>query len=324
MHIAEQTIDHLLHIGANVYEYNAKNLPLYLKAAYNLSVMHIAGVDCLLAKPIETINLATMRKQRTQLTKYAGIECVLYFEKTSPYIKRKLTEEGIPFIIENKNVYLPFLAMVLSNEKERFVPKVKKISFATQRLLLTALYEHWHDINLTDIARYLDISKMTVSRCFDQAQSLGLPVISELGKERRFIWKKDARAFFELIKNYLQNPVAKTYCLDAAFTSKKVYKFGSMSALSYYGDINDNDYATYALTKAQAKDLDIYNLEQVPDNEQPQAILQVLQYEIPFGKKRAIDPITAYLSLDMDDKQDPRVEQVFNKIMEEMVYGKRN
>jgi ligand-binding sensor protein len=316
-----RTIEQLLHTSAEVRNYSAyNNLPLYLKAAYDVSILRVAGVDCLLVKPKETAKLVSIRKHRQQLAKIAGLECVLHFDKISLYIKQKLIEEGIPFIIENKEVYMPFLGVVLCNKKERILPKLKNISFNTQWLLLTALYDNWRTVNVTEAARKLDVSKMTVSRCFDQIQAAEIPLICQTHRERLFSWEGNSKGLCDLIMPYLRNPVFKEYRLDE-YLSGKHFLFGGMSALSRYSILNDNEFLTYAITKRQCKSLDLESLKQVPENEQPLLLLQVLHYEVQFPNKIAIDPVSAYLSLDEHDKQDPRIKIAFSRILEEYIYG---
>lgn len=57
-----------------------------------------------------------------------------FFDSTSFYIKEKLLEEGIPFVLKDKQVYLPFIGYLLSNENERKISPVHLISFLTQKL----------------------------------------------------------------------------------------------------------------------------------------------------------------------------------------------
>ncbi|MGL4668725.1 MAG: hypothetical protein ACRCWR_12465 [Saezia sp.] len=257
------------------------------------------------------------------MAKMTGLECVLYFEKTSPYIKRKLTEESIPFIVENKDVYLPFLGMVLSTDKERVLPTVGKISFNTQRLLLTALYERWKNINSSEASRVLRVSKMTISRCFDQLQALELPLVHETAKERRFVWEGKIEDYWKIILPYLRNPVFKKYRLDENL-SQNNFLLGGVSALCHYSMLSDNDYLTYAITKQQEKDLKLVDFEQVPVTEQPLVLVTVIQYKVKFPDNMAIDPVTAYLTLDEAEKQEPRIKMALEEILEEHVYGWRN
>ena len=55
-------------------------------------------------------------------------------------------EEGIPFVIDGKQLFLPFIGYLLSNENERELAPVHLISFLTQKMLLVAIYEKWNDV----------------------------------------------------------------------------------------------------------------------------------------------------------------------------------
>lgn len=318
-----ETIQKLLHINARVSSYNATKLPLYLRNAYKLSLLRIADMDCLLAKPDEDINLTSLRKQRIQLMKLTGLECVIHFVHASTYIKRKLTEEGVPFIIEGKDVYLPFLGIALSHSKDRVVKAVEKISFSTQRLLLTALYQHWNGLNLSGAAKVLNVSKMTISRCYNQIQAVGLPFIQKTDKECRFVWEDSPQAYWSLIGPHLRNPVKQEYRLDTPIPIGD-YLPGGMTALCQYSMLNDNTYPTYAITALQEKELALQDVDQVPEREQPMALIQVMQYAVHFRNGDATDPITAFLSLKKQDREDPRVTDALNEILEEQVYGQRH
>lgn len=62
-------------------------------------------------------------------------------------------EEGIPFVIENKQVYLPFIGYLISNEGEKKLPPVHLISFLTQKLLFVAIYEKWNEVKVSEAAK---------------------------------------------------------------------------------------------------------------------------------------------------------------------------
>ena len=55
-------------------------------------------------------------------------------------------EEGIPFVIEGKQVFLPFIGYLSSKSNERELSPVHLISFLTQKMLLLAIYERWMEV----------------------------------------------------------------------------------------------------------------------------------------------------------------------------------
>ena len=72
----------------------------------------------------------------------------------------------------------------------------------------------------------------------------------------------------------------------------------------------------YGMTKKMAADRKLSTQPQVPSDEIPVAIVQVLGYELPFQNYNAIDPLTAILSLTPEEQEDPRVEGAIQEIEE--------
>lgn len=317
-----QTIELLLHVEIKVQNFEAINLPIYLKNTYDFSIFRLEKIKMLAAIPKEPVTLTALRKQRCQLIKTTGLECVFCFKNIRSYTKKKMIEEGISFIIKDKDVYLPFLGIALNSEAERRVKIAKTISFSTQKLLLTALYKRWNRINLSDTANLLNVSKMTVTRSFDELETLGLPFVCKTKKERSFIQNQSQKAYWNLIYPYLRYPVFKEYRLDT--NSNYNLPLGGISALSQYSMLSDNAYPTYAIDRRDASDLFLNKELQLPEDEQPAVLIQIMYYMIFFGKdKAAIDPITAYLTLKEEERQDPRIELAWEEIMEEYIYGSR-
>jgi hypothetical protein len=298
-------------------------LPLYLVGNYQLNIIKINEIQCLLAEPMGDINLSSLRKQWNQLKKITQMECVLFFENLKSYTKQKLIEETIPFIHKDKQIYMPFIGIALTDQEERLLPEVREISYLTQKLLLVAIYQKWAKISLTNAAKVLCISKMSVTRCFDELDVLGVPVIMKSGKNRYFVWEQNPLELWNLVNPFLRNPVAKEYRLEKALENSDL-PLGGMSALSSYTLLNDNEYRTCAITKELAKNLQINALSIVPKGEEPTEIIQVIQYEIPYGEGTAVDPLTAILSLSNEERLDPRVEAAIEEILEERVNVKRN
>jgi len=314
-------IEDTLHLTANVSAYDRPDaLPLYLRNGYELYNLTVQNIPCLLAKPKEQSNLTVLRKQSGQLKKTTGLDCVLCLEDVRLYTKEKMLSEGIPFIIAGQQIYMPFLGVALSKNGAREIPHVESISFSTQRLLLTAIYEGWTQATLTETAKTLGMSKMSITRCFDELQSLGLPLIKSEGKTRRFIWEDNRRALWEAVLPFLKNPVAQQYSFGNK-TNLGILKQGGISAICHYSMLADNPYTVYAASKDKAKTLDLGKIPVIPKDEIPEMVVQVIRYDIEYKDSVAIDPLTAILSLTDEDKNDPRVEAAIHEILEECLNG---
>lgn len=309
-------IEKLLHLKAKESAFEqATVLPLYLKNAYKFSILKLAGVECLAAKPKEKINLATLRKHYKQLKKITELECVFFFDELNRYAKQRMTAEGIPFIIESKQIYMPFLGVAIG-QMNRQLEEVNEISFLTQKLLLSAVYWHWRKVPLHEAAGLTNVSDMSVSRCFDEIEAVGLPLIHKEGRNRYFVWQSGKRQLWEMIIPFLRNPVYKTYLLEENILSDSLI-LGGISAISHFSMLADNTYRTYAVTKSTAREMQLQKQACVPVGDVPAVIVQVMQYCIPFKDCRAVDPLTAALSVTQREKSDPRVEAAIDEILEE-------
>ena len=313
-------IEETLHITADVSIYpNSDTLPLYLRNGYDLYTMTVQGVRCLLALPKEPVNLSALRKQCGQLKKLTGLDCVLCLENVRIYTKEKMLSEGIPFVIAGQQIYMPFLGIALNKNGMREVPRTEQISYSTQKLLLTAIYQRWATMTLTEAAKVLGMSKMSITRCFDELQALGLLLVKSEAKMRRFIWEDSRRALWEATSPFLRNPVARQYRLDSNVDIATA-KLGGMSALCHYSMLADNPYTIYAVSKDAAKTMDLGKMPLIPDDEAPSMVIHVMRYELEYHDARAIDPLTAILSVTGDDKADPRVEAAIEKVLEDYLH----
>jgi hypothetical protein len=274
------------------------------------------GMKYLLAQPKEQGNLTELRKQSQQLKKLSGLDVVLCLENIRIYTKEKLLAEGIPFVIVGKQVYMPFMGIVLSNCESREIAPTDKISFSTQRLLLTAIYQRWTNKTLTESANILGVSKMTITRCFDEIQALGMGFIEANRKTRCFTWKDSRRDLWDAALPLLRTPVVQAYRLGEIMDVVSS-KLGGMSAICHYSMLADNPFKVLAITKDTAKVLSQKLLRPIPDEETPAMIVQVMHYDMEYRDNSAIDPLSAILSISDEDYSDPRVEAAINVILEE-------
>jgi len=248
------------------------------------------------------------------------MDVVLCLDSVRVYTKEQMLAEGIPFIIPGKDIYMPFLGVALSMSSTRELPSIKKISYLTQKLLLTAIYEGWTDLTLTETAGKLGISKMSVSRCFSELQAMGLQMVKNDRKMRRFLWEKNRRALWEATLPFLNNPIVQEYHLKEHMDIKHK-KLSGMSAISHYSMLNDNNYVTYSVSSDVSRTLVLPKNILVPENEIPFMVLQVMRYEVDYNDSPAIDPLSAILTLSDEDKENPRVASAIDEILEGCLDG---
>ena len=269
--------------------------------------------------PKDDIGLVVLRRDRAGVEKITGLNCAVFLDRTTFYIKEKMIEEGIPFVIDRKQVFLPFIGYLLSKENERELAPVHLISFLTQKMLLMAIYERWNEVKVSDAAKRLEVSTKSASRCFDELEYLNIDVLGMKGKSRVIDIPDEREQLWQQIKNVLRNPVIRRFILreDIKFEKK-----AGLSALCEYSLLSDNVYPIYAVTKKELKDSGVKAEKQVSELEEIGCVVLELGYFIDFLGKGFQDPLSVVLSLTGDEQEEERVDISINEMLEEYVWSK--
>ena len=162
------------------------------------------------------VGLVMLRRDRAGVEKMTELNCAIFLDRTTFYIKERLMEEGIPFVIDGKQVFLPFIGYLLSKGNERELAPVHLISFLTQKMLLIAIYERWNEVKVSDAAKRMRVSTKSASRCFDELEYLNINVLGMKGKsrvinipdDRKQLWQQIESGFIENV--YMKNVQAGT------------------------------------------------------------------------------------------------------------------
>ena len=291
-------------------------LPLIYKSLYKIYTVSSNGVVWLALEPKDKLGLSQLRKNRAYLEKMKQVNCVLFLEEATFYSVDKMKEEGIPYVLKGKEIFLPFLGMLLSNNGQRIIKPVHIISFLTQKILLTGLYEEFDKATVTLIAQKMDVSKMAVSKCFDEIEYLGIDVMDLKGKSRAISMNMGKKACWEIIKPFLRTPIIKRFVFeeDANLQIK-----AGISALSEYSMLADNSYPTYAVTKQDLSSSGIKELKEAVKGDTIGSIVLEVGYHIDTIKPHVQDPLSVLLSIE-DEMDDERVEGCSLEMLEEYVW----
>ncbi|MCM1081976.1 MAG: helix-turn-helix domain-containing protein [Clostridium sp.] len=300
-------------IGVSVY-LDCIELSRAFENTYDFYIIKMDGLEWLVAEPLMRFSLSFMRKHQRLMKILSGMECALYLKNQSIYIRNKMVEEGIPFIIWDKMVFLPFLDILVYARADKTIMPVEKIAFLTQKLMLLALYEKWQDMSAQEIAEKLNVTTMAVRKCFDEIQYLKLPVIKDVGRARLLSINASPKELWNLLEPVFRNPVIKTFEFIEDISAN--IKSGS-SAICHYFGLQDNVYPTYAVTKRDLQRFQIKTREQALDDDEIGCVVQELGYCINFNGTGFVDPLTVYLSMGNEQKQNSKVKACVDAILKE-------
>ena len=162
------------------------------------------------------------------------------------------------------------------------------------------------------------MSRMSITRCFDEIDALGMPFLKINGRSRRFFARNDKKVMWEEIRPFLRNPIIHEFRPERKPDADMV--LSGISALAEYSMLGEDNYVTYAISKAQVGALGLKSIREIPKNEEPVCIVQEMGYILPFEKGNVIDPLSLTLILSEEKMKDPRVESSVNEMLEEFVW----
>ncbi|WP_448863364.1 hypothetical protein [Dorea sp.] len=296
-----------------------KKLPLAYRGRYNIFTVETNGALWIAIQPKDNVGLVLLRRDRACVEKMTGLNCAIFLEQTTFYIREKMMEEGIPFVIDGKQVFLPFIGYLLSKSNERELPPVHLISFLTQKMLLVAIYERWIEMKVSDVAKQLGVSTKSASRCFDELEYLNIGVLGMKGKSRVINIPDDRKQLWQQIERVLRNPVIRRFILRK---DMKLEKKAGISALCEYSLLSDNAYPTYAVTKKELKASGVKVEKQASELEEMGCVVLELGYFIDFWGKGLQDPLSVALSQTREEQEEERVEISINEMLEEYVWSR--
>lgn len=304
---------------ASVKEYDAKGkVSLFLAGSYTYYLVNILGVDFIAVQPLENYTILQIQKHLHTIEEKTGYRAVYIAEVITSYKRKKLITSLIPFISLEGQLFLPFLGMYLEekrkkNEEKRFV---KRFTPAMQFIYLMILYSHKASVTQEEICKASGLSAMTVSRALEAFVDIGLLTYKIVGKTgRKKIYRcEDKKRYFETGRDYLTNPVKRSFYIQEIPEGMKLYTSG-LSAVSDKTMLGEPEHLIVAASPEQESELLKYKIPQEIGIEESYPEVQVMKYNVEaLAKDGYVDVVTIIWSL---IEKDDRIELAIDELMEE-------
>jgi hypothetical protein len=318
--VAERYLKKNIDSSIRIKPWNRKNImPIFLRNMYDFHEMTILREKYIIIEIINDIpDVNAVKKHIDRIEALTGKKAVLLYKKITRYRRNSLIENRIPFIIENGQIYLPFLGVILNNkiksindednEEDNYFPTSTQLSY------LYFLYNKEEVINTTDFSKKMNFTKMTASRALNDLYDLNLltyEVGGKTGRSKEYKRIADPEYFIKGI-DYVKSPIGKI-----VYVKQKPIGtlYAGLDALAKQTMLNLPDYTVVAMGKEVFKNQDIEiikNKDIIKDKKLTE--LQIWDYDPrEFSDKNYVDTLSLYASLKED--KDERIEQALEEVL---------
>ncbi|MCA9176046.1 MAG: hypothetical protein KDB14_16285 [Planctomycetales bacterium] len=322
MPILEQQIPEYLHqtLGVRTHAIawdGASRLPAFLTARYRFALMDLEGRELLLMvdEDHDPEPPATVRKHAEQVrAKWSG-PVVYVRDRVTAYNRKRLIEQRVPFIVPGNQMYLPELGLDLREYFRTPPPSKRKFRPATQAVLIHVLLNRKEDgPTASELAPVLGYTTMTLSRAFDELESVELATSGASGRERVLRFHDHGRETWERAQPWLIDPVKSRHFVAIRPQGLQA----GQEALARYTMLAEPRVPVLAIGHKQwlafAKELPTATLH---DRDSANCEVEVWKYEPrEYELSGIVDPLSLYLSV--RKSRDERVEQALDVLMEQV------
>ena len=293
-------------------------LNLQLAGSFEYYIVSLLSEKFLLVKPLEEMTVKKVAVRMERIQEKTGLDVVLLLEDTTGYKVKKFLENRIPFIVTDKQMYLPFMALQIKKQRKTEKSDVlhEKFTAATQLLYLFFLYSNQKKFGTEELAKTLGLSNMTVLRATEELNKIGLLHCQIGGKtgRKKLFQPIEKKTYYQIGKKYLSSPVKKNVYVEQIPQNCKVYKSG-LTALEEQTMLGEPLQEVYAVGPKSEKELLKVRITKEKAMEEAKPMIQVMKYDIGVITETSyVDPVTLILSL---EEQDDRIEMAIEELMEE-------
>ncbi len=291
-----------------------RRLPYYLTNEYHFELARMDGITCLLLKPNgELGTVGAVKKHIKRLNAVTRYPIVFELNHITRQRKKSFIEAKIPFVVPGKQIYLPFLGMLLTEKCDgaQHMLAADKLQPSAQMLLFAFLLGKGIPMQMRRMAEQLRFSAMTISRAARQLTESGLLEKAAVGNQKLLVSQYTPKELFQKAEPFLVMPVKKTIYIGRDEKSKDMFSAG-LTALSERSMLNPPILETLGCTCPE-REFSYRNAELL-DTEK-QCAVQLWRYDPRLiSRDGRIDIFS--LAVSLRENGDERVEQCVEELLE--------
>ena len=307
-------LDKVLGVKVIYEDVEFKHLPNFIATRYRLRMVSMNEQKMIFLYPkAELEQIEVLKKHIARIQKNENLPIVLVLKELSYRQKEYLIREKIPFIVEGKQIYLPFMAVYLQERCSAEKKSREEMLPSAQILILHFIYGGAQELSTSQAAKDLELTPTSISRASRQLEEMGLLHIRKVGVQRIMQSEDSPKILFQKAGDKLLNPIKRTVYIPKELVGTELLESG-YSALAEYSMLNTPNVRCYAAERiSQWKDVMTNSLQ----NSQVQVAVEMWRYNPrKLSTRNTVDELSLALALreDADERVEEAVEEMLNEL----------
>ncbi|NLD91599.1 MAG: hypothetical protein GX639_02910 [Fibrobacter sp.] len=330
-----QFIHYLQEVTGNVPEIKSlpddllRKLPFFIRDNYQLQIVSLIEKQFIRAVVDEDSSLtpAQLQIQSELIQKVVGVNIVFEFSKLPAYLRQRLVQKHIAFVVPGTQLFIPFLVMDIRSKTRGTMPvngnSKTPFTAPAQLLLLYHLQcENIERYTFGELSKKTGYSLMTLSRIVKEFSSKNVCEIIQDGVRKYIKFFVQGKLLWEKIVPYLQNPILEVALIKYDRGIETQYVNAGMTALSRYTSLADDSTQTIALFNHTWSDLKAKEgVVEIQIHDGDSIRVEIWRYDPCLLAKRGsktIDRLSLYLTC--REHNDERVQIALEQLLKEMAW----
>ena len=307
-------LNKVLGIKVTYEDVEFKHLPNFIVMRYRLQMASMNGKKAIFLYPkTELEQIGVLKKHIARIQKSENLPVVLVMKEIISRQKEYLIREKIPFVVEGRQIYLPFMALYLQERCNAEREQREEMCPSAQMLLLHFIYGGAQELSTSQAAKDLELTPTSISRASKQLEEMGLLHIKKRGIQRILKSEESPKILFQKAGDKLLNPIKRTVYIPKEFVGTALLESG-YSALAECSMLNAPNVKYYATERiSQWKDVMTNRLQ----DSQVQVAVEMWRYNSrKLSTRNTVDELSLALALreDADERVEEAVEEMLNEL----------
>lgn len=302
--------------------FESSHMPMYLVQKFDFKnfTVDFQKEQYILIKPKEKISIKvdSIKKQTEQIKKHTNCIPVFIFNELRLNQRNKLISNFIPFIMPNNQLFIPNVMINLS-EKEIFAKEYSsEFSVSAQVVYIYILLNKIKETNAHRLSENIPYSVATLNRALTEL--INRELVTAEGSNTRKIYKPiNKKEYWKRGKNFLFNPVAKTFYTKQSINHYEFYFSNELALSRLSWNLNESRVSYYAATREKIKNIDkniLLNEYDIFDYDY--SVIEQFKYDPGLlSNSNYIDIVSLYAQF--KDTCDERIQIALDELLGEII-----